>query len=77
MHGVKWIYTHDYKKLKENNEGLFDGDVLSKEEWLEILEQKTDESKVITTAVESIDDPEPAYRLLQNTFSKRSYYCPC
>ncbi len=75
--GVKWIYTNDYKKLKENNEGLFEGDILSKEEWLEILQNKTDESKLITTAVESLDDPEPAYRQLQNSFSKRTYYCPC
>ncbi|WP_349410216.1 hypothetical protein [Pseudalkalibacillus sp. SCS-8] len=75
--GVKWVYMNDYKKLKEQKEGLFDGDILSKEEWMEILQHRTDESSLITMAVESNDDPEPAYRQLQNAFSKRSYYCPC
>ncbi|MCF6136799.1 hypothetical protein [Pseudalkalibacillus berkeleyi] len=75
--GVKWIYTNDYKKLKEEKQGLYDGDILEKEEWLEILLNQTDESSKVITAVESQDDPEPAYRLLQNSFSKRSYYCPC
>ncbi|WP_261132503.1 hypothetical protein [Bacillus sp. Marseille-Q3570] len=75
--GKKWVYLKDYQKLKEDNQGLFEGDILTKEEWMDIILQRYDESKLITTAVESLDDPEPAYQQLQNSFSKRSYYCPC
>ncbi|WP_408010665.1 hypothetical protein ACJROX_10280 [Pseudalkalibacillus sp. A8] len=75
--GRKWVYLNDYQKLKASHQGLFEGDVLTKEEWMEIILRRYDDSKLITTAVESLDDPEPTYQQLQNSFAKRSYYCPC
>ncbi|TLS34899.1 carboxylate--amine ligase [Pseudalkalibacillus caeni] len=75
--GKKWVFVQDYISLKESKQGMFEGDVLSKEEWLAVLSGRTEKNDLITTAVESQGDPEPAYQLLQNKFSKRKYYCPC
>ncbi|MCF6409243.1 ATP-grasp domain-containing protein [Pseudalkalibacillus salsuginis] len=75
--GRKWVYLNDYQKLKASHQGLFEGDVLTKEEWMEIILKRYDDSQLITTAVESLDDPDPAYQQIQNSFAKRSYYCPC
>ncbi|WLD94873.1 hypothetical protein [Alkalihalobacillus sp. AL-G] len=74
---TKWVYLNDYQTLKENKQGLFDGDILTKDEWLEILLNNTDESDLIITAVASMDDLGPSYQLLKNKFAKQSYYCPC
>ncbi len=72
---VKWVYLLDYVKLVNGPDGI--GDLLTRDEWLSIVDAAQSTTTRVVPGVLDLGDPEPMYQLLQTEFGDTEYYCSC
>ena len=71
----RWVYLRDYLNLLAADAAFWD--VLSGDDWANLVSGTFEEAGDLTTGVYRPSDPAPTARLLDTEFTDREYYCDC
>lgn len=73
---LRWVYLKDYIALRRARSGV-DETTLTRQDWLDLITGRAEQSGEIVDAVLSSDDPEPFVQMLESLFTRKQYYCAC
>ena len=72
---ARWVYLRDYLSLLAGDDAF--RDVLSENDWRQLVSGSFEADDELTTGVYRPSDPGPTAALIDTEFDDREYYCSC